>query len=83
MNNKIRHIVDAKDLRRKIAPDDVLLYRTSTWQVVEAPDDPSVLAIFARTTAGPTIGLEFPVSEAREIARQLTALTTAKSGGTH
>jgi hypothetical protein len=82
MSDTIRHIVAANDLGL-LAEKDCVLFRTCAWQLVPAPDDPSVLAIFAATTAGPQIGLEFPVSEARELARQLMALTTKTRDGAH
>jgi hypothetical protein len=75
MNDKLRHIVGAKGNGEPTEDrvGDQYLFRTSTWQLVIAPDDPGVFAIFAMTACG-QIGLEFPRSEARELARQLDGL---------
>ena len=82
--SKTFHIVDASSLDaiHQRQEGDYLLFRTNSWMALEAPGDPSVLAIFAQTPAG-VIGLEFPKTEATELARQLAAMTTTKSGGKH
>lgn len=81
MSGKFHHIVGAKGTGEPNPEDseDQYLFRTSTWTLAEAPDDPSVIAVFAMTAAG-QIGLEFPKSEARELARQLGAMTKQALG---
>jgi hypothetical protein len=78
------HIADAKDRARIVellarGPAN-FVFRTLTWTIVAAPDNPEVVALIADTPVG-MIGMEFPKSEAKELARQLAALTSPSPGG--